>query len=258
MDMVTREMQMEEAVERMKYLGILPQAINAFKKGHVWNSEYNMGILYDTDERTKEQIKKFEEKFNAVVYHTIHNRMNVSGDEYDMTSFLYVSRHPSEWEFDRNDLTTGRPIVYVANNTIPEYSGIGGIGIFPTAGGLGRNNEGYPFNETGRTMKPINPEALKTEMNTIRDWYLAMFPTDDMGKQIRPELTFYDLKEMLIEGKYDAYDIIGVGDSLIRERIFAGLADAEGVTYQDVMNLYHDPEAENPLKGDVVSNDQEV
>ena len=56
------------------------------------------------------------------------------------------------------------------------------------------------------------------------------FPSDDLAGDIDPDATFEGLNEALLKGE-DVYDYIGVGDSVVRERVFAELADREGVEY---------------------------
>ena len=64
----------------------------------------------------------------------------------------------------------------------------------------------------------------------IRDWYVAEYPTDELGEEIREEVTF-DGMRVALEGGDDVYDFLGVGDSIVRERCFAELADIFGVDY---------------------------
>lgn len=57
----------------------------------------------------------------------------------------------------------------------------------------------------------------------IKTYYLATFPTDELGSEINPQATFEGLYVTL--DKYrDVYEYIGVMDSVIRERCFERLA----------------------------------
>lgn len=67
----------------------------------------------------------------------------------------------------------------------------------------------------------------------IRDWYIKNHGDDEMGKLINPNVGFMDCWDMMKNGG-DIYAIIGVGDSLIRERIFGELAKRLGVDYDVV------------------------
>jgi len=58
---------------------------------------------------------------------------------------------------------------------------------------------------------------------SLRDWYIDHFPDDELGFEIDPEATFQGLFEAL-DCYRNVYDYIGVGDSVIRERLFEGLA----------------------------------
>jgi hypothetical protein len=64
----------------------------------------------------------------------------------------------------------------------------------------------------------------------VKKWYLKTYPTDDLGKEIREDITFWSLWALMSQG-YDVYNILGVGDSMIRERVFEELSKILGVDY---------------------------
>lgn len=138
-----RQKQKTEAVKRMKMLRLLDNVIEEFEeKGIVELSEY-MGPMFpaalywtsnDTYPGLDEKIKEFEEKFNALVYHVQLSHLTF-GDCY---SFFYVSEDEEEWEFDRQLLKEGYPLVYVWNATDPWCSEFGSIGIQSAMGGVAR------------------------------------------------------------------------------------------------------------------------
>ena len=67
---------------------------------------------------------------------------------------------------------------------------------------------------------------------SVRDWYMAAFPTDDMGADIDPSVTFDDAIRFIERGGGDGfYDFIGVHDSLVRQRIFYEISDETGIDY---------------------------
>jgi len=72
---------------------------------------------------------------------------------------------------------------------------------------------------------------------TIREFYLETYPTDDLGLELNPTPTFAGLLNQLIVGG-DVYRYIGVGDSVIRERLFERLAEELNVKYDYVYNLW--------------------
>ncbi len=67
----------------------------------------------------------------------------------------------------------------------------------------------------------------------IKDFYVKTYPTDDLGQELNAEATFEDLFNCLDEHK-DVYALFGIGDSLIRERLFAELADIIDAPYDYV------------------------
>ena len=71
----------------------------------------------------------------------------------------------------------------------------------------------------------------------IKNWYTHYYETDELGQEINSMATFNDLYRALVDGR-DVYDVIGVGDSLVRERLFEELAILLGVRYNDVYNMW--------------------
>ena len=70
----------------------------------------------------------------------------------------------------------------------------------------------------------------------IREFYVKNYPSDDLGLELNETPTFAGLLNQLIVGG-DVYRYIGVGDSIIRERLFERLAEELEVSYEYVYNL---------------------
>jgi hypothetical protein len=71
----------------------------------------------------------------------------------------------------------------------------------------------------------------------IREFYLENYPSDELGVEVNENGTFTGLLNVLFtEG--DVYEYIGVGDSVIRERLFERLAEELGTPYDYVYNLW--------------------
>jgi hypothetical protein len=78
----------------------------------------------------------------------------------------------------------------------------------------------------------------------IKQFYLENYPSDELGAEINPNASFAGLlNQLIIDG--DVYEYIRVGDSLIRERLFEGLANELGTSYDYVYDLWMN---ENPLR----------
>ena len=72
---------------------------------------------------------------------------------------------------------------------------------------------------------------------TIREYYLTKYPTDELGVELNQTPTFAGLLNQLIVGG-DVYRYIGVSDSIVRERLFEGLAEELNVKYDYVYDLW--------------------
>ena len=75
------------------------------------------------------------------------------------------------------------------------------------------------------------------ENKKIKEWYMENYTTDDLGQEINEKATFEDLFKAL-KNNTDIYDLIGVGDSVIRERLFKELASIKGIKYNDIYNMW--------------------
>lgn len=124
--------QKQEAIERMKMLKIYSQAIKEFEKENVINVSEHGGILFWLDDEQQEMVKRFEEKYNAVVYHVIHNYTEFG----ELYSLLYVSQHEQEWDYDKDDIKHDIALCYVVNKDEENFSEFGSIGIKPQFGGV--------------------------------------------------------------------------------------------------------------------------
>lgn len=74
----------------------------------------------------------------------------------------------------------------------------------------------------------------------IREWYVnnPLYKDDELGLELNPYATFTSVMQGMRKGK-DFYEMIGVGDSIIRERIFCMLSQlyAKG-DYGEIYNLW--------------------
>jgi len=73
----------------------------------------------------------------------------------------------------------------------------------------------------------------------IKDWYIKTYPKDDLGEELNDDVTFNDLWNG-IHKKEDVYEIMGVDDSIIRERLFEHLSEIKGVDYDYIYKKWLD------------------
>ena len=71
----------------------------------------------------------------------------------------------------------------------------------------------------------------------IKNWYTHYYSTDELGQEINSMATFNDLHRALLDDR-DIYEVIGVDDSLVRERLFSELAILLGVSYDDIYKMW--------------------
>ena len=76
-----------------------------------------------------------------------------------------------------------------------------------------------------------------TEKTRIKDWYCKEYSTDELGAELNENITFEDLFVVLDTYK-DVYEALGVGDSIIRERVFDRLAKIMNVDYDYIFEQW--------------------
>ena len=83
----------------------------------------------------------------------------------------------------------------------------------------------------------------------IKSWYIKEYPDDELGQEIKDDVTFEDIFNLLTSTEYynddyneDFYDYISNNpygiDSTVRERIFRELAELYNVSYEDVYDAW--------------------
>lgn len=105
-----------------------------------------------------------------------------------------------------------------------------------------------PFPDPGKWLDIGGEYGLKKAIegfgiqrtDNVREWYTHAFPSDDLGPEINPHLTFDDALAAVPTGN-GFYDSIVVGDSVVRERVFEELCNRYGYSYDEVYDSWlHD------------------
>lgn len=126
--------QRNEAIKRMKALDMSQKAIEALEQHDQIAVSIADSVSFLIKDDIRDLIKKFEQKYNAYVYHCIYCETEF-GILYNL---LYVSKYEDEWKYELEALKNGVPTAYVINESFPDYSESGCIGIKPLFGGLRR------------------------------------------------------------------------------------------------------------------------
>lgn len=71
----------------------------------------------------------------------------------------------------------------------------------------------------------------------VQDWYTENYPDDELGRNLTDALSWYDLLDQM-RRRRDIYNVIGVEDSLVRERVMGHLAQLLNVPYEVVCRLW--------------------
>ena len=95
----------------------------------------------------------------------------------------------------------------------------------------------YKINVVSKDAKEKSGEEMYDllKATNVKNWYKDTFPQDELADEINDSITFYDVFNALDNHK-DIYNLLGVGDSVVRERVFNALDDIldepEGYSYE--------------------------
>jgi hypothetical protein len=105
----------------------------------------------------------------------------------------------------------------------------------------------YSSNDTGDIVEKVMRDLKENKMaqggrlsnaemskTNIKDWYKKNYKTDELGDEINPNITFDDVLVGILNGR-EIYSLIGVRDSVVRERLFSKLSKLNG-RYENYAN----------------------
>lgn len=73
----------------------------------------------------------------------------------------------------------------------------------------------------------VMPKGARSGIK-IKNWYVKNYPTDELGEDINDTITFKGYWAMTSQG-YNPYEVLGVDDSVVRERVDGKLSEILGV-----------------------------
>lgn len=89
----------------------------------------------------------------------------------------------------------------------------------------------------------------KLEEN-VREWYTSTFPSDELGADLDGGLSFGDVVDALSKGE-NIYDVLGVEDSIVRERVFGRLAELQDNSNSEIYDALVNVEEKQQEGGDI-------
>lgn len=86
--------------------------------------------------------------------------------------------------------------------------------------------------------------------DSIKQWYTKTYKTDECGADINPNTTFMEV----LSDAENAYDLIGVTDSVVRERVFDELSKRTNIPYEKICDMWMGKQASKKVK----SNNKDI
>ena len=71
----------------------------------------------------------------------------------------------------------------------------------------------------------------------IYDVLTEEYPEDELSYEVDPDITFQELYSRMCDGE-DVYDLLGVGDSVVREHVFEEISARLNCDYDEVYNIW--------------------
>ena len=132
LETATREEMKQESIERLKMLKLHKNVIEDLENENTLNrSNGPLGLLFWLNEKEKQFVREFENKYNVFVYHVIKTNTIDFGFIYDL---LYITDEKEYWQEERQRLKVGLALSY----TKSQFSESGDIAIEKVNGGLVR------------------------------------------------------------------------------------------------------------------------
>lgn len=108
-----------------------------------------------------------------------------------------------------------------------------------------------------REAKELRHQGLK---NNVKDYYAKNYADDELGNNIKDNVTFLQLYRALKDNT-DIYNLLGIADSTVRERVFKELANILNTNYDYVYNIWQNGTTDgqpNIIKETKTLNEEEV
>ena len=87
--------------------------------------------------------------------------------------------------------------------------------------------------------------------DSIKEWYTKTYKTDEFGADINPNTTFMEV----LSDAENAYDLIGVTDSVVRERVFDELSKRTNIPYEKIFNMWMGKQASKKVTAENMTLD---
>lgn len=78
----------------------------------------------------------------------------------------------------------------------------------------------------------------------IKQWYTKAYKTDEMGQEINPNVTFMEV----LSDAENVYDLLGVTDSVVRERVFDELSKRTNIPYEKIYDMWMGKQSSKKVK----------
>ena len=143
---------------------------------------------------------------------------------------------PKDFEEEENTEVNTEVTKDVKETDVPREE-MSDRGIKSAIANYTKQEESIKMNFERLTEEQIDAVRSVLAEDKVKDWYCKEYPTDDLGKDIREDITFWDVFDCL-DNYMDIYDCLGVWDSIVRERVFAKLAEIMEVDYNYIYDQY--------------------
>ena len=86
----------------------------------------------------------------------------------------------------------------------------------------------------------------------IKQWYTKAYKTDEMGQEINPNVTFMEV----LSDAENVYALLGVTDSVVRERVFEELSKRTNIPYEKIYDMWMGKQASKKMTADKLEQEK--
>ena len=195
----------DSMLQELTAKGVHVDTSNEFKKA--WVSAHN-----------KAERKTWGGSGDSMRYDDLTPRELEAIENYDTEYWEYAKDHP----LNIKPISSSKDTKYFANMSNVSSS------------------DDINWEQIAKSGTPISiAPAIRKELadESILDYYVNEYPTDELGSELK-DISFADVWDALNSHGKDIYDVIGVGDSVVRERIFDRLSEITNLDYDAIYYLW--------------------
>lgn len=191
--------------------------------------------LIDEDESYANEVLENNEKWNEV-------QATVEFDDI-YNELKEIAHHDDEYGFNKDKVRA----IFEANKDMFQE-----VDLIEAVNRLYQLLLGFSKEEILEHSEFKGKQASDSDLNTqVKKWYTNLYKTDDLGQEINPNVTFMEI----LSNTENTYSLLGVTDSVVRERVFEEISKRTNIPYEKIHNMWMGKQASKKITAENMTLD---